>query len=77
MAMPVQRAAKGRWTEDAFYAGRNAAPPGERWELVDGEVLVTPVPHWIHQRVIACLYELLAPYVRDEEFGEAFLSPGG
>jgi hypothetical protein len=48
MAMPAQRAPNRRWTEEEFYAARDAAPPGERWELVDGEVLVTPAPHWMH-----------------------------
>ncbi len=75
MAMPVHRAATRRWTEEEFYTARDAAPPGERWELVDGEVLVTPAPHWVHQRVIARLFSLIDPYVRAEGFGEAFLSP--
>src|SRR5262245_41713278 len=47
MAMPAQRAPHRRWTEEEFYAARDAAPPGERWELVDGEALVTPSPHWV------------------------------
>lgn len=75
MAMPAQRAPHRRWTEEEFYAARDAAPPGERWELVDGEVLVTPAPHWIHQRIIGRLFELLAPYVRAHALGEVFLSP--
>ena len=52
MAMPAQRAPDRRWTEEEFYVAREAAPPGERWELVDGQVLVTPSPHWVHQRLI-------------------------
>lgn len=75
MAMPVSRALRRRWTEAEFYAARDAAPPGERWELVDGEVLVTPSPHWIHQRIVGRLYELIAAYVRARSVGEAFLSP--
>src|SRR5690348_4554798 len=57
MAMPAQRAPHRRWTEEEFYTAREAAPPGERWELVDGEVLVTPAPHWMHQRII----EIISP----------------
>src|SRR5215831_10815956 len=64
-----------RWTEEEFYAARDAAPPGERWELVEGEVLVTPSPHWVHQRIIGRLFELVAPYVRRHALGETFLSP--
>src|SRR4029450_9148333 len=74
MAMPAH-APHRPWSEEEFYAARDAAPPGERWELVDGEVLVTPGPHWMHQRVIARMFELIAPYVRAHGFGEAFLSP--
>jgi len=75
MAMPAQRAPDRRWTEEEFYAARDAAPPGERWELVDGQVLVTPAPHWVHQRLIGRLFESLAPYVRAHGLGEAFVSP--
>lgn len=74
MAMPAH-APHRRWTEEEFYAARDAAPPGERWELVDGEVLVTPSPHWVHQRIIGRLFELVAPYVRLHALGETFLSP--
>ena len=74
MGMPA-RAADRPWTEEEFYAARDDAPPGERWELVDGEVLVTPAPNWVHQRIIGRLFELIAPYVRAHRLGEAFLSP--
>jgi len=72
--MPV-RALQHRWTEDEFYAARDAAPPGERWELVDGEVLVTPSPHWMHQRIIVRLTVLIDAYVRANALGELFMSP--
>jgi Uma2 family endonuclease len=32
--------------------------------LVDGEVLVTPAPHWAHQRIVGRLFVLLEAYVR-------------
>ena len=63
------------WTEDEFYAARDAAPAGERWELVDGDVLVTPSPHWLHQRIVGRLYIMLDAYVRPRGFGEVFASP--
>ena len=75
MAMPAQRAPHRRWTEEEFYAARDTAPPGDRWELGDGEGLVTPAPHWMHQRLIGRLFELVAPYVRLHALGESFLSP--
>lgn len=73
--MVAQRAPHRRWLEEEFYRARDAAPPGERWELVDGEVLVTPSPHWMHQRVVARLFVLLDGYVRASTIGEAFPSP--
>lgn len=75
MGMPAQRAPHRRWTEAEFYAGRDAAPLSERWELVDGEVLVTPAPHWMHQRVVVRLTVLLDAYVRAHALGEVFASP--
>lgn len=75
MGMPAQRAPHRRWTEAEFYAARDAAPPGERWELVDGEVLVTPSPHWMHQRIVLRLAVLLDAYVRAHGLGELFASP--
>jgi len=75
MAMPAHRALRRRWTEAEFYSARDAAPPGERWELVDGDVLVTPSPHWVHQRIIVRLLESVVSYVRAHSLGEAFVSP--
>jgi Uma2 family endonuclease len=75
MAMPAQRAPHRRWTEEEFYKARDAAPPGERWELVDGDVLVTPSPHWSHQRVVLRLAVLFDAYVRAHGLGEVFTSP--
>src|SRR3982751_3944824 len=75
VAMPAQRAPNRRWTEEEFYSARDAAPPGERWELVDGEVLVTPAPHWMHQRIVRRLTVLLDAYVRAQALGEVFFSP--
>jgi len=75
MGMPAQRAPHRRWTEEEFYTARDAAPPGERWELVDGEVLVTPSPHWTHQRIVGRLFSQIDEYVRAQRLGEAFVSP--
>src|SRR4051794_30034743 len=75
VAMPAQRAPNRRWTEEEFYSARDAAPAGERWELVDGEVLVTPPPRWTHQRIVGRLFVLLEAYVRAQSVGEAFLAP--
>lgn len=73
--MPAQVAPGRRWTLDEFYRARDAAPWGERWELVDGEVLVTPSPHWTHQGVVGALLVRIEPYVRTQQIGKAFVSP--
>jgi Uma2 family endonuclease len=75
MVMPALGAPRRQWTEDEFYRARDAAPQGERWELVDGEVLVTPSPHWTHQRGVFRLSVLLDPYVRRHSLGEVFVAP--
>ena len=51
MAVPATGAPHRRWTEEEFYSARDAAPSGERWELVNGEVLVTPSPHFVLELV--------------------------
>jgi Uma2 family endonuclease len=75
VGMPAQVAPPRRWTLDEFYRERDAAPQGERWELVDGEVLVTPSPHWTHQRIARRLGLMLNTYVRERDLGELFFSP--
>ena len=64
-----------RWTEEEFYIARDAAPAGERWELVDGEVLVTRGPHWSHQDLVAELFVRLREYLRSTNVGKGYLSP--
>ena len=75
MAMPAQASPIRRWTLEEFYEARDAAPPGVRYELVDGEILVTPAPRWPHQRIAAELFVLLHAYLRAQPLGEVFLSP--
>lgn len=75
MHMPAQRTPPRRWTEAEFYQARDAAPFGERWELLDGEVLVTPSPHWTHQGVAVQLAFRLNAYVQQHALGKVFTSP--
>ena len=48
---------------------------GKRYELVDGELLVTPSPTGVHQRTIMALIRRLDPYLRSVDVGELLVSP--
>ena len=46
-----------------------------RYELVDGELLVTPSPGWPHQRTVKNLLFALETYLRSMQLGEVLSSP--
>ena len=74
MAMPAVR--PHRWTiadVDRLVEERDGMSP--RYELVDGELLVTPGPTWRHQRIILRLALILQPYLSRHGLGEALLGP--
>lgn len=48
---------------------------GLRYEVVRGELFVTPAPGRPHQRAVGELYVLLRPYVEQHGLGEVMLSP--
>ncbi len=48
---------------------------GNRYEVIDGELHMTPAPTWDHQRAIARLYMLLLPYVERERIGDVTMAP--
>lgn len=58
MVMPAP-AARTDWTVEEMHA---LPDDGNRYEVVDGELLVTPAPSFTHQDAIAELYLLLKPY---------------
>lgn len=58
------------------YADYLAAPDdGRRYEIVAGELLVTPSPRPVHQRVVARLGRLLSEHFDERRRGEVFFSP--
>jgi Uma2 family endonuclease len=62
-------------TESATWtvAQRDRLPDdGNKYEVVGGELFVTPMPSWRHQWIAHDLVELLAPYVREHRLGSAF-----
>lgn len=75
MAMPAVR--PHRWTRaqvDRLVDERPGLTP--RYELVDGELLVTPAPSRRHQRVVLHLAFSLQPYLVRHRLGEIVLGPG-
>lgn len=62
---------------DYYTADMVRAMPddGKRYEVVWGELLVTPAPVKRHQRVVGRLYAALHAYCARTNVGEAFTSP--
>jgi Uma2 family endonuclease len=58
MAMPVlvPGVRPGEWTADLV---RQLPEDGNRYEVIDGELLVSPSPSWSHQRIVGELYHQL------------------
>jgi Uma2 family endonuclease len=74
MAMPAE--AGRRWTAREVRELIAAAPLATpRYELVDGELLVTPGPSVFHQRAVVELVIRLAGYLRTERVGHVITSP--
>jgi len=75
MSMPAIR--PRRWTTaevERLVDEREGLSP--RYELVDGELLVTPAPTNRHQRLILDLAFILREYLSRERLGEVRLGPG-
>jgi Uma2 family endonuclease len=61
-----------RWTRERVLA---LPDDGNRYELFDGELLVTPAPAAPHQIAIALLLQALVPYVVSQRLGWTLTSP--
>jgi Uma2 family endonuclease len=54
---------------------RKMPDDGKRYELIDGEVFMTPAPRTRHQRTVGRLHVALVEFVRERDVGEVFLAP--
>jgi Uma2 family endonuclease len=75
MGMSARSEPRKQWTLDEVRALRNRTTSGTRYELVDGELLVTPAPSGVHQMAVQLLWAALYSYVRDQQLGVASLAP--
>ncbi len=69
MGMPALHT---EWTVDMLDALED---DGQRYELIDGELFVTPSPIDIHQMVVGELYALLREYLKGMGIGKQMVSP--
>ena len=69
MGMPATRA---NWTVDMLDA---LPDDGQRYEIIDGELFVTPAPSDVHQLVAATFYRRLHDYLRPGRIARAMISP--
>lgn len=60
------------WTREEVLA---LPDDGKRYELIDGELLVSPSPTWPHQWAVGGMFERLVPYVRANRIGVVTFSP--
>jgi Uma2 family endonuclease len=69
MAMPD---VKRRWT----VAERDRLPDdGNRYEVIDGDLFVTPAPAWRHQAAVVRLTSLLDAYLAKDHIGVVLPAP--
>jgi Uma2 family endonuclease len=77
MAMPALRQFPPgkRWTAAEVRELMDGTRPTPRYELVDGELLVTASPIPLHQRAVRLLARALEDYVEAHRLGEVMVSP--
>jgi Uma2 family endonuclease len=66
------RAQRRGWTAEKVRALPN---DGNRYEVIDGELFVTPAPSWTHQSAVLELAMVIAPYVREHGIGHVLAAP--
>ena len=60
------------WTAEQVRA---LPDDGNRYELVSGELVVTPAPAYLHQAAVFALLDRLRPWARNAGLGKAMASP--
>ena len=52
-----------------------ATPEGSRYQLVEGELIMSPAPNTDHQRIVRKLSQLLCNHLAKHGLGEVFFAP--
>lgn len=73
MGMPAIR--RRRWTTADVRALMDESRAWPRYELIDGELVVTPAPSSSHQVAVGEVFMLLSAYVDRERLGVTVTSP--
>lgn len=69
MVMPATHT---NWTVEMLDA---LPEDGQRYEIIDGQLFVTPAPSDVHQLVSGAFYRRIDPYLRTGKIGRALYSP--
>ena len=72
MAMPIPVPEPTVWTVEML---RDLPDDGKRYEIIDGELLVSPSPRLRHQRAIGVLFTILGTYLRPTGAGFVYFAP--
>lgn len=72
MAMPQTRPAQGEWTVEEMW---RLPEDGNRYEVIDGVLYVTPSPSLQHQDAAGVLYRKLAAYLETQHVGWVYFAP--
>ena len=72
MPQPAPPVRPRRWTISDL---ERLPDDGNRYEIIDGALFVTPAPSLMHQRAAGELYSALRAYVEEHRLGEVFFAP--
>ncbi|MBN2543903.1 Uma2 family endonuclease [bacterium] len=50
---------------------------GNRYEIIEGELIMTPPPNLLHQEILGNIYEILSAFVKGNRLGKVYFSPVG
>jgi Uma2 family endonuclease len=76
--MPKKDPGAPRVKENALsytYQDYLELPGDQRYEILEGELILVPAPSTVHQDIVSLLGSLIITYVRAHKMGKAYVSP--